>query len=335
MSHAAHIFTPIRPTQSTLIRPPDHHHANSLDLSTCLDGSKFWKVPFRCCSVEDGLGDFSRNSVREPPLYSAMRCGCSCWIRASCSLGEDTRGGSVAARCIVRCLGEVGRAVRTGEECAEEGAGAKLGMLQLRLGEAGDRGGSSSAAVGVGVEGRGGVIIAGLVGQGGRSWSGDSTSATTDRSKVLFWKEIIGEGEIDSTSVSSVTSLSAFLRYCAVLLLRLNMTVSPPDTCESVGLCGGVSVSWMFSRSPTETLLVSAKRESISLWSESEERSCRVEWSDLLTILLHRCHGATNFYFSPRDWKKKVLGNQTIFTSVSRDHGACRAKRVFVSLAVV
>ena len=69
-------------------------------------------------------------------------------------------------------------------------------------------------------------------------------------------------GDKDSTSVSSVFSLSAFLRKCTVddvgAVDMLMVIVSPgAEPWESVGLCGGVSVSWIFSRSPIDTLLVS------------------------------------------------------------------------------
>ena len=66
----------------------------------------------------------------------------------------------------------------------------------------------------------------------------------------------------ESTSVSSVLSPSPFFLYCTVVLdgvVMLIVTASLIECCESVGLCvGGVSVSSMFSRSPTETLLASS-----------------------------------------------------------------------------
>jgi hypothetical protein len=68
----------------------------------------------------------------------------------------------------------------------------------------------------------------------------------------------------DSRSLSSVLSLSPFspfFLYWTVVLdgdVILMVTVSPIECWESEGLCAsGVSVSRMFSRSPTDTLLVS------------------------------------------------------------------------------
>ena len=77
----------------------------------------------------------------------------------------------------------------------------------------------------------------------------------------------IGES-ISSDMVSSVLfppppPIGLSLLYLTLVAegeLRLMVTFSPMESWESVGLCGGVSVSWMFSRSPTDTLLVSTEK---------------------------------------------------------------------------